>query len=296
MGPTAQAEAKALLADLKASLVESEAVEKANLETSLEQKIDKIDETPAAKVATLASTDENVTLPEETEITLTNGAGTFEIEVTEGYTPAADGVTFTQKEDQTGATEGKVIWTGEIENMEASATVTITATEDDASAEEIVASVAISATKLEDQTEGEDKVADAVLNPTGYKAELTGTAVKVTHPSITAHKNAENKEGKWVGFQVALTSEDKNDWTYVTYKWKGREVASGELETLPDGAKGIAFYYDAATEIENGDTVEVTFTKGSGETAVSSTKVTYTVTFDVKDAVVDSGNSGTTEQ
>ena len=229
---------------------------------------------------------------------LTEGAGSFEIEVTEGYTPAttAAGVTFEKKDDQADVTEGKVIWTGKIENMEASATVTITAAEDDANAEEIVASVAISAAKLEDQTEGESKVDFNVLNPTEYKAELTETAVKVTHPSITAHKNAENKDGKWVGFQVALTSEDKNDWTHVTYKWKGREVASGELETLPNGAKGIAFYYDAATEIENGDTVEVTFTKGSGETAVSSTKVTYTVTFDVKDAVVDSGNSGTTEQ
>ena len=286
-----------LLSAIKANLIPSEALTTAGLTDKIDEAASAVGDATPAVVATLASTDENVTLPEETEITLTNGAGTFEIEVTEGYTPAADGVTFTEKEDQADATEGKVIWTGKIENMKASATVTITATEDDANTDkEIVASVAISAAKLEDQTEGEGKVDFNVLNPTEYKAELTETAVKVTHPSITAHKNAENKDGKWVGFQVALTSEDKNDWTHVTYKWKGREVASGELETLPNGAKGIAFYYDAATEIENGDTVEVTFTKGSGETAVSSTKVTYTVTFDVKDAVVDSGNSGTTEQ
>ena len=56
-------------------------------------------------------------------------------------------------------------------------------------------------------------------------------------------------------------------------------------------AKGIAFYYGAEERTENGDTVEVTFVKKSGDTVeLSSTKVTYKVTFEVKEAAAQNNS------
>ena len=144
-----------------------------------------------------------------------------------------------------------------------------------------VASVKISRALLYDQSES-DKVEDKVLNPEGYTAAADQDGnVKVIHPSIKEHMNAngaESKKDTWVGFQVALDN-DENGWTHVTFKWKNKAEQTIALENLPENAKGIAFYYGAEERTENGDTVEVTFVKKSGDTVeLSSTKVTYKVT------------------
>ena len=162
-----------------------------------------------------------------------------------------------------------------------------------------VASVKISRALLYDQSEG-DKVENKVLNPEGYTAAADQDGnVKVTHPSITSHQNdngSDSKKDTWVGFQVALDN-DENGWTHVTFKWKNKAEQTIALENLPENAKGIAFYYGAEERTENGDTVEVTFVKKSGDTVeLSSTKVTYKVTFQVTVTTQGNSEAGKTEQ
>ena len=156
-----------------------------------------------------------------------------------------------------------------------------------------VASVKISRALLYDQSES-DKVEDKVLNPEGYTAAADQDGnVKVTHPSITSHQNdngSDSKKDTWVGFQVALDN-DENGWTHVTFKWKNKAEQTIALEDLPEDAKGIAFYYGAEERTESGDTVEVTFVKKSDDTVeLSSTKVTYKVTFEVKEAAAQNNS------